>query len=68
MQCPKCGNETCEIITEKHSSGSDYSLGSGLCGMALFGPLGSACGWTDGKTTTVDAYWKCPKCGYKFKA
>ncbi len=68
MKCPKCGYENCDMIAKVKESGSDYSLCQGICGMAILGPLGLLCGWSNGKETSVEAYWVCKNCSYKFKA
>lgn len=68
MKCPKCGYEDCKIVAQTEHSGGDYSLCDGICGTLLLGPLGSLCGWSDDRETTVDAYWVCKRCGYKFKS
>lgn len=68
MKCKKCGYESCGLVAEKSKKGKDYAWGRGLLGTAVFGPLGSAIGWTKGKELTVRAYWVCKKCGYKFEA
>lgn len=56
------------MVSETKTTGSDYSICLGILGIALFGPLGEICGWTDDRETKVEAYWICKKCGYKFKA
>lgn len=69
MKCPKCGNENCQVITETSTKGKDYSVGKGLCGGILLGPLGLLCGACGkGKQITSTTYWICSNCGYKFKA
>ncbi len=68
MICPKCGYHYCGMVSEVKTTGSDYSLCQGILGTMLFGPLGTACGWTDRRETEFSAYWVCKKCGYKFKA
>ena len=56
------------MISETKTTGTDYSICSGLCGEILFGPAGFVCGFSDSRNTDVNAYWVCTKCGYKFKA
>lgn len=68
MRCPKCGNNSCNIVSEKYTTGKDYSICLGICGELLFGSYSSLCGWTEGKEVHVDVYWECKKCHYKFKA
>lgn len=69
MQCPNCGNNNLQIITETSSSGKDFSVSKGLCGAILMGPIGILCGACGkGKTIKTTTYWVCPSCGYKFKA
>lgn len=68
MNCPRCGNGNCQIITETKTTGKDYSAGNGCCGFLLFGPIGMLCGlFADGKKTTSVNYWVCQSCGNKFK-
>lgn len=68
MKCPKCGYDECGMVAETKSKGLDYSLCQGICGIIFLGPLGMLCGWTGGKGTTVEAYWVCKRCRYRFKA
>lgn len=67
MKCPKCGNNYCNIISNTKTSGTDYSLCGGILGEALFGPVGFLCGLSDSRNMTVETYWQCKRCGYKFK-
>ena len=53
--CAACGNP--DIIVEDTKSG--YSMGKGIVGVAVLGPVGAVAG-LDGKKTT--SYY-CPKCG-----
>ena len=53
--CAACGNP--DIIVEDTKSG--YSMGKGIVGAAVLGPVGAVAG-LDGKKTT--SYY-CPKCG-----
>ena len=53
--CAACGNP--DIIVEDTKSG--YSMGKGIVGTAVLGPVGAVAG-LDGKKTT--SYY-CPKCG-----
>lgn len=68
MRCPKCGNEQCQIITETHTSGKDFSVSQGCCGAILLGPIGILCGACGkGKQIKNVSYWVCSQCGNKFK-
>lgn len=68
MKCPKCGGENCQVVTETTTSGKDFSVGKGLCGGILLGPLGILCGACGkGKQTTSQHFWICQDCGNKFK-
>jgi hypothetical protein len=68
MRCPKCGSENCQIITDMHTEGKDFSASKGCCGWLLAGPIGVLCGFcTDGKRTYTDSYWVCNSCGKKWK-
>ena len=40
MNCPKCGSEHCQVITETTSKGKDFSASKGCCGAILLGPIG----------------------------
>ena len=44
MQCPRCGGVNCTIISETSTSGKDFSVGKGLCGYWILGPIGVLCG------------------------
>lgn len=69
MKCPRCGNENCSIINETTTTGTDYSVGKGLCGGLIFGPLGLLCGACgEGKQVHNTNYWVCNNCGKKWKA
>lgn len=68
MVCPKCKSNYCKMISETQTTGTDYSICSGLCGEFLLGPAGYICGFSDSRNTDVSAYWVCTKCGHKFKA
>lgn len=68
MQCPKCGSEDCQIISEIESKGKDFSAGKGCCGAILLGPIGVLCGACGkGKQINSMHYWVCSSCGNKFK-
>lgn len=68
MRCPNCGNTNCQIVQETTSSGKDFSLGKGLCGAWIFGPIGVLCGACgEGRKIETKAYWVCHDCGRKFK-
>ncbi len=69
MRCPKCGSDTCQIITETTTTGKDFSAGKGCCGYILLGPVGLLCGICgEGKQTNSKSYWICSHCGRKFRA
>ena len=55
--CAACGNP--DIIVENAKTG--YSMGKGIVGAAVLGPVGAVAG-LDGKNTVV---YYCPKCGAK---
>ena len=55
--CAACGNP--DIIVENTKSG--YSMGKGIAGAAVLGPVGAVAG-LDGKKTVT---YYCPKCGAK---
>ena len=38
MQCPKCGSNNCQVITETTTEGKDFSASKGCCGWLLAGP------------------------------
>lgn len=68
MVCPRCGNDSCQVINETTTKGKDFSASKGCCGAILFGPIGILCGMCGkGKQITTKAYWVCNQCGYKFK-
>ena len=67
MKCPKCGNNYCEIISNKKVHGSDFSVCGAFFGELLFGADGFCCGFCSSSDVDVQAYWKCKKCGYTFK-
>lgn len=67
MKCPKCGNNYCDMVSEKKTSGTDYSICGGLLGEMLCGPAGYMCGFSDSYKTEASAYWICPKCKNRFK-
>lgn len=68
MKCPKCGSIKCSIVTSTKETGKDYSFTRGILGELFAGPLGMLAGWKNNRTLDVQAYWKCDRCGYKFKA
>lgn len=69
MKCPKCGCETCHIISQTYTSGKDYSASKGCLGTIIFGPTGLLCGLCgEGKETYSKNYWICSNCGKKWKA
>ncbi|MBQ8951653.1 MAG: hypothetical protein IJ065_10970 [Eubacterium sp.] len=68
MQCPRCGGMNCTIISETSTSGKDFSVGKGLCGYWILGPIGVLCGACgEGKTVKESNFWVCNNCGYKWK-
>ena len=69
MRCPKCGNFNCIIINEATTKGKDFSVGKGLCGGLILGPIGLLCGACGkGKQIKNTNFWVCNNCGYKWKA
>ena len=69
MRCPKCGDNNCQIINETTTKGKDFSVFDAICGYIILGPIGLLCGACgDDKEVKNTAYWRCSKCGYKFKA
>ncbi len=67
MQCPKCGKENCQLLSETTSKGKDFSAGKGCLGAICFGPIGVLCGACGkGKQITTTNFWYCPDCGNKF--
>ena len=70
MKCPRCGSETCQIITESQMKTKGFGFGKGCCGYLLVGPIGwlcGLCGMGEFKTTTRH-FWICNHCGNKFRA
>ncbi len=68
MNCPRCGSDNCQIITETSTKGKDFSVGKGLCGAILAGPVGILCGFCGkGKQVSSSNYWVCNNCGNKWK-
>ena len=68
MQCPRCGGANCTIINETTTSGKDFSVGKGLCGYWILGPIGVLCGACgEEKRVKESNYWVCTSCGYKWK-
>ncbi len=68
MQCPRCGSEDCQVITETSTTGKDYHVGKGLCGAIIAGPIGILCGFCGkGRETKTQNYWVCNSCGNKWK-
>lgn len=72
--CPGCGEYNVEkdwILTnygnEISAGKTNYSIGKGLIGGALFGPIGTVAGFSHSKGSLkgkrVDTY-KCSRCGY----
>ena len=69
MQCPKCGSDNCQVITETTTEGKDFSASKGCCGWLLAGPVGILCGFcTKGKQIHSESFWICNNCGTKWKA
>ena len=69
MKCPKCGENNSQIINEVTTSGKDFSVGKGLCGAILMGPIGILCGACgEGRKTHNNQYWVCNNCGKKWRA
>ena len=67
MKCGKCGGN-CKLITTTSKEGKNYSIGRGLLGALLCGPVGLTWGDTAGRQLNVEAYWTCENCGNKVKA
>ena len=69
MTCPRCGSDNCDIMSEITTSGQDYSVGKGCCGLFIFQNwLGLLCGFCgEGKKTKTNNFWICKNCGHKFK-
>lgn len=62
IHCPKCGSTQISFV--RYEDKQNYNLVSGICGLALCGPLGLLCGIKnkdEGKTVR-----KCQKCGHEF--
>ena len=69
MQCPKCKNENCQIVSDVSTKGKDFSAGKGCLGTLVLGPIGVLCGACGkGKKTITTQYWVCNDCGHKWKA
>ena len=68
MKCPKCASNLCKLESEKETTGKDYSTAWGFIGELLFGATGFALGFSDGRKTSVDVYWRCQKCNHRFEA
>lgn len=69
MQCPRCGNDNLQAITETESDIKGYGAGKGCLGYLIWGPIGllcGLCGMGKGKTRTK-TYWVCNQCGKKFR-
>jgi hypothetical protein len=56
------------MVSEKTTTGKDFSIIRALLGETLCGAEGFVCGFSDSRNTDVEAYWVCKKCKYKFKA
>ncbi len=68
MICPKCGSDSSQVIVEKKTTGSDFSLCDGLLGYICLGPVGILCGACGGNKKYVEVkYCQCNVCGNKFK-
>ncbi|MBO4374910.1 MAG: hypothetical protein J5829_07365 [Lachnospiraceae bacterium] len=65
--CPKCGSRNISIISEQTTSGSDYNVGSGICGTICLGPIGVLCGMSGGKKIINTHYYICNNCKYKWR-
>ena len=60
LYCPRCGSKDVEIA----GTGKSYSVGKGVLGMALIGPVGAVAG-IDGKMDKSTCH--CKKCGKIWK-
>lgn len=61
-RCPKCGSTQIEFVT--YQASQNYSVGKGLCGYCMCGPIGALCGV--GNKTKARTNRKCKRCGYEF--
>ena len=61
VNCPSCHSWDWHKISDSYN-GSSYSVGKGLLGSALLGPIGAVAG-VGGKNKRLVVY-KCDKCGY----
>lgn len=59
--CPICGSWDWHKIDDNYN-GSSYSVGKGILGSALLGPIGAVAG-IGGKTKRIVTY-KCDVCKY----
>jgi len=72
IKCPGCDSSSLRIIEthDTYTTDRDYSLGKGICGAIIFGPLGLLCGLLGADKrfshTSVSSYFVCNKCGRKF--
>lgn len=70
MQCPKCGNNNLQMVSETSGDVKGFGFGKGCFGYLLVGPIGwlcGLCGMGKGKYKTTN-YWVCNQCGKKFRA
>lgn len=58
--CPVCGSSKWNKIGS--SSSSSYSMGKGIVGTAILGPVGAVAGIGGKKHTSVE--YKCDSCKY----
>ena len=68
MRCPKCKSTDCQILQEVNTTGEDYNVRKGICGVLLFNLPGLLCGMCGkSKETKTTHYWLCNNCGRKWK-
>lgn len=66
ITCPHCGYNELDLLSEVESEGLS---GSKLCCLTwLFGWVGLFCGLNKAGKVTTTHYYRCKKCGHKFKA
>ncbi|MGN0244235.1 MAG: hypothetical protein ACI4CT_09275 [Lachnospiraceae bacterium] len=67
IQCPVCGSNHLQAVSESNTTGGGYNAGNGCCGYILLGPLGILCGACGSKTKTTNrTFFVCMDCGNKF--
>ena len=68
MNCPRCGSENVNAVSNVKGSSKGYGCCSGAIGAIILGPIGWLCGLcgSGGKTKT-EILFVCNKCGHRFK-